>query len=222
MSLGGNDPWKEFWHAHPDGGAGTQGRSWEETTIEERYAGQVGEEWKERLSAKVEGREYVPVPRVVAQRKQQRQVRGGGGRASPARSASPASSLGGSVSGAGAAAGSRKAQNESFFALKGHENASRSAHLPPSLGGKYAGFGSELPPQVSGGESGEKALPGVDDFQRDPVAALTKGFGWFTTTVGKGAKSVNKDWIQPAAQKVYYPPILTPSPFPASSPSHSS
>ena len=45
-------------------------------------------------------------------------------------------------------------------------------------------------------------MPGVDDFQKDPVAALTKGFGWFTSTVGKQAKTVNDGWVKPTAQKV--------------------
>lgn len=49
-------------------------------------------------------------------------------------------------------------------------------------------------------------MPGFDDLQKDPVAALTKGFGWFTTTVGKTAKSVNEGYIQPTAAKVYPPP----------------
>jgi ADP-ribosylation factor GTPase-activating protein 1 len=48
----------------------------------------------------------------------------------------------------------------------------------------------------------EPKLPGLEDLQRDPVAALTKGFGWFTTTVGKTAKSVNDGYIVPTAQKV--------------------
>ncbi|KAI4271287.1 MAG: hypothetical protein L6R38_006903 [Xanthoria sp. 2 TBL-2021] len=52
-----------------------------------------------------------------------------------------------------------------------------------------------------GGGKGE-GIPGVDEFQKDPVAALTKGFGWFTTTVGKSAKSVNDGWIQPNVQKL--------------------
>ena len=45
-------------------------------------------------------------------------------------------------------------------------------------------------------------LPGFEDLQKDPVAALTKGFGWFTSTVGKTAKTVNDSYIQPTAQKV--------------------
>jgi ADP-ribosylation factor GTPase-activating protein 1 len=50
-------------------------------------------------------------------------------------------------------------------------------------------------------------MPGFDDLQKDPVAALTKGFGWFTTTVGKTAKTVNEGYIQPTAAKV---PFLSP------------
>jgi ADP-ribosylation factor GTPase-activating protein 1 len=55
-------------------------------------------------------------------------------------------------------------------------------------------------------------LPGFDDLQRDPVAALTKGFGWFTTTVGKTAKTVNEGYIQPTAAKVF-PLLHLPSSF---------
>ncbi|KAL8905104.1 MAG: hypothetical protein Q9171_006800 [Xanthocarpia ochracea] len=97
--------------------------------------------------------------------------------------------------------------NEDFFARKGNENESRRADLPPSQGGKYAGFGSDPTAGVGGsgdrkGVGKEEGIPGVDEFQKDPVAALTKGLGWFTTTVGKGAKSVNDGWIQPNVQKL--------------------
>lgn len=94
--------------------------------------------------------------------------------------------------------------NEDFFARKGGENAGRRADVPPSQGGKYAGFGSEPPAAVvgGGGGDGKEGIPGVDEFQKDPVAALTKGFGWFTTTVGKGARSVNEGWVKPNVQKV--------------------
>lgn len=80
----------------------------------------------------------------------------------------------------------------------GADNASRPADLPPSQGGKYAGFGSAGPEPPKA----EQKLPGLDDLQKDPMAALTKGFGWFTTTVGKTAKTVNEGYIQPTAQRV--------------------
>lgn len=192
MEEGGNTRWKEFWESHPDGGAGKQG-SWEKVGVEERYTGDVGEEWKERLSAKIEGREYVAPPKkekkvVPAWERSSTPM---GGKGSPARSGSPA-------------VGARKEKNEAYFAKLGNENANRSAELPPSQGGKYAGFGS-APPGPSGSASGGSAtIPGVDEFQKDPVAALTKGFGWLTATVGKGVKTVNEGYIQPTAQKVYF------------------
>ena len=93
----------------------------------------------------------------------------------------------------------RKAKvDDKYFSKLGAENASRPADLPPSQGGKYAGFGSAPAEPVK--ESG--TLPGFEDLQKDPVAALTKGFGWFTTTVGKTAKTVNDSYIQPTAQRV--------------------
>ena len=55
----------------------------------------------------------------------------------------------------------------------------------------------------------EVGLPGLDDLQKDPVAALSKGFGWFTTTVGKTAKSVNEGWVQPTAAKVFLFPYAS-------------
>ena len=184
MELGGNEAWKTFWEEK-------EGKNWADVGLEERYSGDTGEEWKERLSAQVEGREFTGMPEKKKVESRAAAPSGFGG-ISPARTASPAASLGGR---------SRKEANESFFAKKGSENASRPADLPPSKGGKYAGFGSEPPPAAGGAQNGG-ALPGVDEFQKDPVAALTKGFGWFTTTVGKGAKTVNDGWIQPTAQKV--------------------
>ncbi len=58
MELGGNEPWKTFYDAHAV--TISEGRTFEDSTIKERYEGEAGEEWKERLSCKVEGREYVP------------------------------------------------------------------------------------------------------------------------------------------------------------------
>ena len=176
--------------------------SWEDATIAERYSGDVGEEWKERLSAKVEGREYVPSakppPTVSSHTNSRSQTplgpRGvGAGPGAGSRNESP--------SGVASGAGSKAKVDDKYFAGLGAANASRPADLPPSQGGKYAGFGSAPIEPVRS----EAKLPGVDDFQKDPVAALTKGFGWFTTTVGKTAKSVNEGYIQPTAQKVLYP-----------------
>lgn len=206
MDLGGNAAWRKFWEEkQKESGDGTEsGRKWEDTPLEEKYGGEVAEEWKERLACKAEGREFTGV------------VRKSGSKRTDGRTTSPAITSRGSTTPmrtASPAIFKQKERNEEFFARKGSENAARSADLPPSRGGKYAGFGSEPVAATGGpgsststtsGTTGEAGvvLPRVDEFQKDPVAALTKGFGWFTATVGKGAKTVNDGWIQPTAQKV--------------------
>ncbi|KAG7009553.1 ADP-ribosylation factor GTpase-activating protein GCS1 [Physcia stellaris] len=171
MELGGNEGWKAFWSSkdREGGGDGVWKVPPSAQVLEERYGGDVGEEWKERLSCRVEGREFAGVPQR---------------RKAPVRTAEGPHS--------------KKEANEAWFARLGDENASRPEGVAPSQGGKYAGFGSE----PARGEAGEKTMPGVDEFQKDPVAALTKGFGWFTSTVGKGAKNVNEGWVKPTAQKI--------------------
>ncbi|KAL4801035.1 hypothetical protein BDV19DRAFT_7215 [Aspergillus venezuelensis] len=208
MELGGNDPWKAFFDAHEI--TQSEGRTFEDSTIKERYEGEVGEEWKERLSAKVEGREYVPGQRPRQQSVKKSAVDSiGGSRSSTPLSmsntpigttgrASPASS--GLQDGPGGVegAGGRKARNEAYFAKMGSENAMRSESLRPSEGGKFTGFGGGMP--VTENPKPANGAPAFDDFQKDPMAALTKGFGWFTTAVGKSAKTVNDSYIQPTAK----------------------
>jgi ADP-ribosylation factor GTPase-activating protein 1 len=172
--------------------------SWDDATIAERYSGEVGEEWKERLSAKVEGKEYVPGQKSAPSINSRSQTPQG----SRNRTDSPARPSG------AAGIGSKAKVDDKYFAGLGAANASRPEDLHPSQGGKYAGFGStpiERPSQ-------EKALPGLDDLQKDPLAAIGKGFGWFTSTVGKTAKTVNDSYIQPTARQVQPPP---PSYMPA-------
>lgn len=56
-----------------------------------------------------------------------------------------------------------------------------------------------MPVNAGGGSS---AIPDLGELQKDPVAALTKGFGWFASTVTKTAKGINDDFIQPTAKQV--------------------
>ena len=224
MAAGGNEPFRAFFNAH--GSNAAAGRSFAASTIAERYDSAAGDEWKERLSCKVEGRDFdaeklpkrgkrdgaggaaavVPTSgrasaagsrsQTPLSRTRSSDVASGGG--IPARSASP--SLG-----TASLAPSKKTQNESFFARMGAENAQRPAELPPSQGGKYAGFGSEPAGwKKDGGEGEEGAPPALDEFQKDPVAALTKGFGWLGATVGKGAKTGYEGWVKPGVQKVCF------------------
>lgn len=226
MAAGGNKPFQDFFNAHPSNTK--DGRTFEASSIQERYDCEAGDEWKERLSCKVEGREFdrANLPKRLPKKDKDAGLgspMGGmgsnangplSGRASGAgsrsqtplgktlsnespmqRSSSPAlgtSSLG------------KKAQNEAYFARMGSENANRREDLPPNQGGKYAGFGSQ--PDVWGGNKGRDdefgAPPALDDFQKDPVAALTKGFGWLGASVSKVGKSGYEGWVKPGMQKV--------------------
>ncbi|KAJ5317817.1 hypothetical protein N7508_002325 [Penicillium antarcticum] len=211
MELGGNEPWKSFYDAHPV--PTSEGRTFEDSTIKERYEGDAGEEWKERLSCKVEGREYV---------QGQEKKNNNNGNASRSNTSTPMS-LGGGRAGSpaassirsdgrgGAGAGGKKEQNEAYFAKLGSDNATRSDNLPPSQGGKFTGFGgggpvpsaSEKRSSTFGGFGGWGGGGGqFDDLQKDPMGTLTKGFGWFTSTVGKGAKQVNDSYLQPTAKQL--------------------
>lgn len=216
MDTGGNKRWQDFFSAHNPSGA-----SFDECTVKERYDSEVGEEWKERLSAEVEGRVFdeaafrkqmeelrrrkAEKEREAAEAKAKGASRGGSRSATPlgggGRNESPASS--GGKRGVGA---EQKAQNEAYFARMGEANASRSDGLPPSQGGKYAGFGSApAEPQAGGGAAaGGEGMPSADEFQKDPVAALGRGFGWFGGMVSKQAKMVNDSYLQPTAKNVSF------------------
>lgn len=199
MEHGGNEPWKAFFDSHPI--TQSEGRTFEDSTIKERYEGEVGEEWKERLAAKAEGREYVPGQPKPQQPKNKEPT---------SWSSTPLAARGGSpASHDGVPEMSKKERNEAYFARLGNENSSRSESVPPSQGGKFTGFGGGMPVTNTPKSSGSgAAIPGFDDFQKDPMGALTKGFGWFATTVGKSAKTVNDSYIQPTAKTVHFPSIL--------------
>lgn len=199
MRLGGNEGWRSFFEKHED--TKMRGLSWDDATIAERYSGEVGEEWKERLSAKVEGKEYTP-----GERRSTPQPAASAATKPPTSGSRQISRTGTPLSGVRRtespqlAGGTKAKVDDKYFARLGEENASRPDHVPPSQGGKYAGFGSTPMPASTGG--GGSAIPDLGELQRDPVAALTKGFGWFTSTVTKTAKGINDDFIQPTAKQV--------------------
>jgi ADP-ribosylation factor GTPase-activating protein 1 len=194
MRLGGNEGWRKFYEEHEltDKGSIT----WDDGTDSDRYTSEVGEEWKERLTAKVEGRDYVPGERKSAPApvKKQTSFASAGSRSgtplsgSASRSESPSQKQ---------QSGGKTKVDDEYFARLGNANASRPDHVPPSQGGKYAGFGN-----TPASDQGSQNAPSFEDMQKDTVAAITKGFGWFTSTVTKTAKTVNDGYLQPASKQV--------------------
>jgi ADP-ribosylation factor GTPase-activating protein 1 len=199
MRLGGNQGWRNFFEDHED--TKMMGLTWEDATIAERYSGQVGEEWKERLSAKVEGKEYVPGERKSTPAQERKTLAGQPKQIS--RTGTPLQGVptGGSRTASPNRPGVKAKVDDKYFAKLGADNASRPADVPPSQGGKYAGFGN-MPASAQSQGGGSQGIPNFQDLQTDPVAALSKGFGWFTKTVSQTAKTVNSDFIQPTAKQV--------------------
>lgn len=197
MELGGNEGWKTFWEErNPQAGRwDDKGVSAEERV--KRYDSEVGEEWKERLACRVEGREFKGIPE-----RKTKPATSGSGAGTPLRTDSPARD-GGSRS--------QKEQNEAYFQRMGNANASRPEDLAPSQGGKYSGFGSAPPEPTKPSAGAEKFMPGLDDFEKNPMGAITQGLGWFASSVTRQAKNVNEEYIKPTAQKVCPCLLLCPS-----------
>ncbi|KFG87881.1 zinc finger protein gcs1 [Metarhizium anisopliae] len=198
MRLGGNERWRTFFEEHED--TQMRGITWEDATIAERYSGDVGEEWKERLSCKVENREYVPgEKKPAAPAVKPASSPALGGQRAGSRTGTPLSnSTSRSESPGNRGAGGKVKVDDRYFSRLGAENASRPDDVPPSQGGKYAGFGNTPAPA----KAGQAGIPNFDELQKDPMAALSKGFGWFTSTVSKTAKTVNDGYIQPTAKQL--------------------
>jgi ADP-ribosylation factor GTPase-activating protein 1 len=222
MAAGGNKTYQDFFNAHPSNKKET--RTFEDSSIQERYDCEAGDEWKERLSCKVEGREFDKsnLPKRVAKKDTPAGANAAlSGRASAAgsRSHTPISKTRSNEAGIqrsgspalGTSTMSKKAQNEAYFSRMGADNANRRDDLPPAQGGKFTGFGSEPEAWKKNDEPG--APPAIDDFQKDPVAALTKGFGWLGASVSKVGKTGYEGWVKPSMQKVLSHCLHTPEKF---------
>lgn len=212
MAAGGNKPFQDFFNTHASNTK--DGRTFEASSIAERYDSEAGDEWKERLSCKVEGREFDKsnLPKRVAKKDNAGASTGGGplsGSAAGSRSQTPLSKtrsndIGSARSNSPAlgtnAMSSQKSRNEAYFAKMGAENANRPEGVAPNQGGKYGGFGSE--PDHWKKDEDPGAMPELSDFQKDPVAALTKGFGWLGASVSKAGKTGYEGWVKPGMQKL--------------------
>ena len=81
--------------------------------------------------------------------------------------------------------------NEDYFEKLGRENEARSAELPPSQGGRYTGFGNT---PASSSQTTSNNLPSIDDLRDNPVQAVSKGWGLFSSALG-GAASALKSTV---------------------------
>ncbi|GJJ73834.1 ADP-ribosylation factor GTPase-activating protein 1 [Entomortierella parvispora] len=215
MELGGNVKAKEFFEASPDYYAGM--------SIKDKYSSVFAAQYKEKLAALCEGRPWTPStstarapirPTSASSNRsgspgfnQQQLGRtmsnntGSNGYNSPSNNGynSPSPTMNG-----GEAPLTDKARNEQYFNRLGNANASRSEHLPPSQGGKYAGFGNSPAPTSQHDSSLD-----VNDILNDPAAALSKGWSLLSTTLVAGANMINENVIKPTAATVTDPEFQT-------------
>ncbi|KAI8596061.1 hypothetical protein EDD21DRAFT_389462 [Dissophora ornata] len=222
MELGGNIKAKDFFEASPDY---FQGMSIKEkysgvfaTQYKEKLAALCeGRPWTPstssaartpiRSNSAVSDRSGSPASNQYQQQQQQQPFgsRNNGssfssnGYNSPSagyNSPSPGGSLGNN---GGATPMTDKTRNEQYFNRLGSENAGRSENLPPSQGGKYAGFGN-APAMPAQNDSLD-----VNDILNDPAAALSKGWSLLSTTLVAGASMINENVIKPTAATVTDP-----------------
>ncbi|KAL6702585.1 ADP-ribosylation factor GTPase-activating protein gcs1 [Coniothyrium glycines] len=214
MAAGGNKPFQDFFDTHVSNTK--DNRTFEASSIQERYDSEAGDEWKERLSCKVEDREFdksnlpkrlpkkdnAPTAAFSAPLSGRASVAGSRSQTplGKTRSNDSAFARSGSPALGTNAMSSQKAKNEAYFAKMGAENADRPEGVAPNQGGKYGGFGSE--PDSWKKEDNFDAPPEIADFQKDPVAALTKGFGWLGASVSKAGKTGYEGWVKPGMQKL--------------------
>jgi len=224
MQIGGNAPFKSFMTSYPAEGGYTESMS-----IHDKYHCWAASQYKEKLDADLTGKPWTQsappaggsttsAPDRPSSAQGLRKSRASTGRALRSDSASPASfSSANQNNNASATSNSplstpsiafdQKAANESYFSGLGQANASRPEHLPPSQGGRYQGFGSTPAPSSQNPSYGlsSAAAPSLNDFQDNPVAALSKGWSLFSAAVVGASRVVNENVIQPGVEKVTDP-----------------
>jgi len=145
-------------------------------------------DYKDKLTADIEGRVWTPQPRPPRSKTPQQQASSTPiSRVSSTSSFTPQSQQ----------SSVQKQRNEQYFAGLGSTNAARPENLPPSQGGRYTGFGSAPTPVPQRNEA-----ISVEDFTADPLGTLSKGWGIFSRAAVKTASTINESYVQPSVAKV--------------------
>lgn len=123
MTLGGNKNCITYFRSHPD--------YRDKMTIPEKYDSEFASFYKDKLVCACESREFIQ-PEIGSRRKIV-------GQSSPKKSVETSSKNGNIYN---LKDPNQKQKNEDYFSRMGEANKNRPDNLPPSKGGKYAGFGS--------------------------------------------------------------------------------
>ncbi|KAJ6539676.1 ArfGap-domain-containing protein [Mycena capillaripes] len=218
MQIGGNTAFKDFMKAYSPAG---QGGYKEGNSPYDIYHCWAASQYREKLDAEIAGKAWTqsaPPPPSLSNstdsaglRKSRASARSSTGQSLRSDSASPASfGNNNSPRGTPDLGADQKTANESFFASLGQANATRSADLPPSQGGRYQGFGSTPAPAAASSQHpsyglSSAAAPSFSDIQENPVAAISKGWSLFSAAVVGATRVVSENVIQPGMEKVRDP-----------------
>ncbi len=155
-----------------------------------KYDNEAAEDYKDMLTAEVEGKPFVKRERSNAAASNTNSTNNSAGQTPlGSRRGTPVPTQ---------MINQKKAKNEAYFAELGAKNESRPEHLPPSQGGKFSGFGNTPAPQKQNQSS--LAALSVDNFQKDPLGTFSKGWGLFASSVTKSLNEVNESVIRPNLQ----------------------
>lgn len=195
MEHGGNDNLKVYFE---DNNLDTS------LPAKSKYDNYVAEDYKEKLTCLVEGRDFVPKDHSgesLPDGKDHGSVSNFGSKKSSNSNVGQDAIQ--SRRGAPRINDEQKEKNEAFFAQLGSINDNRPDNLPPSQGGKYSGFGN-TPAPSSGSNSGKGSFASftIDNFQSDPLGTLTKGWGLFSSTVAKSVNEVHESVIRPGLNQI--------------------
>ncbi|CAG8461586.1 15128_t:CDS:2 [Funneliformis caledonium] len=190
MKLGGNTEWREFYESSSE--------YYPEMSLKDKYHSRFATDYREKLTAKCEGRKWTPSAQTSSYQSYQ--------------SNGDLSSL----SSDNSLSSDKKERNEKYFATLGKANESRPNHLPPNQGGKYTGFGNPAFTNESSSSTSNTSAPDLDELMNDPVKAFTKGLNFLGYHVVEGAKlaaqgaetlgqTVNEHVIKPTTEKVRDP-----------------
>lgn len=163
-----------------------------------KYDNYVAEDYKEKLNCEIEGTEFVPKDHTGEKLPDINSINASGGVSGSYRddaAQDPILSRRSTPNQAGLS-GEQRAKNEAYFAQLGSQNSSRPEDVPPSQGGKYGGFGN-TPAPAAGRGGGSLSLFDMENFQKDPLGTLTKGWGLFSSTVAKSVSEVHESVIKP-------------------------
>jgi len=224
MKTGGNGPFVAFLQAYTPV---EQGGYKEGMSIHDKYHSWAAAQYREKLDADLQDKPWSPSappegftsPRGIGTsdsrpssaqglRKSRASARTTAGIVPRTDSASPSLSSSNPTS-PNANSGKptdQKTANEAYFTSLGSLNSSRPDDLPPSLGGRYQGFGNTPDPPASS-EHGltSRAAPTLSELQDNPMAALSKGWSFFSTAVVGASRAVSENVIQPGVERVTDP-----------------